>query len=667
MNRDHYAALLEGLLGLALGVVFATVCTRGWKRWFQGRDAVWTVTALAVAAACGLGVVFSFSRMGVIVVTTITLATLATALWRQRLAALLISASVGAGVLLASSAGLRGLPERFGQLIAERGDPFRIAIWLDSLETASQYLWTGSGLGTFAFAFRRSEAYAPLKFIDHAHSEYLELLVELGLPATLLLIGGALYLVIDTGRRARVLDDRRARRLAYGCLLGAAGMLLHSAVDFPLRMPAVAALFAVLLGYARGLSAAKQERAESSAYVEVSRLRIKRIVTVVPAALFTGGFSLVALLLLLGRWDHLDAEVRHERAYAAMMAGKPEEAGALYAEALHANPYAAALWLKRSELAEASGDVQGAVGMARLARRLEPYSVRTEWPLAHLYLRTAELEKAAGHLGLLAAAIPAMDATILDAAWDAGMTPGMISARIVPREAAATGQYLCYLARRQAWEAIVPACQALRCAELTIPPLLLRYAFDKMFEAGQGFEYRRLWELTGALSRNASPKQLSRRATPFSVDAPSIAEPGYGLAWVQHSVAGVSIGSLQDRTGLSALEVHFSRPLDLAYSHLRHDFAVEPLRRYVLEAEVRTEGLTGSEGVRLLIQSPRGAVASSEGVRRTVPWQRVRLSFRSGPSDHVLRLMIARYRSQKLDKYVQGRFLLRKLRVHAVH
>ena len=228
VNPDHYAALLEGILGPALGLVLATAATAGWKQWFQGRDAAWTVGALAVAAACGLGVVFSFSRMGVIVVSVMTLVTLLGAIRRQRLAALLLAGGVLGGVLLAASVGLRGLPERFSQLIAERGDPFRMAVWLDSLDTAAGRLWTGSGLGTFAFAFRRGEPYLPLKFVDHAHSEYLELLVELGLPVTLFLVGGVLYLLFSTGRKAHRVDDPRTRWLAFGCLLGAAALPLHS-------------------------------------------------------------------------------------------------------------------------------------------------------------------------------------------------------------------------------------------------------------------------------------------------------------------------------------------------------------------------------------------------------------------------------------------------------
>ena len=102
VNRNHYAALLEGILGPALGV----------------------------AASCGLGVVFSFSRMGVIVVTTMTVAALIVAMRSQRLAALFVGGSVLSAVALAFTVGLRGLPERFRQLITERGDPFRLAVWL---------------------------------------------------------------------------------------------------------------------------------------------------------------------------------------------------------------------------------------------------------------------------------------------------------------------------------------------------------------------------------------------------------------------------------------------------------------------------------------------------------------------------------------------------------
>lgn len=680
VNRDHYAALLEGILGPALGLVFATVATAGWKQWFQGRDPAWTIAALAVAAACGLGVVFSFSRMGVIVVAVMTLVTLVGAMRRQRLVALLVGGGVLSGVLLAGAVGLRGLPERFSQLIAERGDPFRVAVWLDSLDTAAGHLWTGSGLGTFAFAFRRSEPYLPLKFIDHAHSEYLELLVELGLPATLFLLSGGLYLLFDTVRQACLVDDAQARWLAFGCLLGVAGILLHSAVDFPLRMPAVAALVALLFGCARGIAegsaatdeaAAQQEQPDMQpssspeggrATPTLPKLRNLLVNQALPVLLMAG-FSLLGASLLLGQWEHLDAETLNERAYASMAGGHPQQAERLYIEALRVHPYSAALWLKRSEIAEMSGDMQTATQMAELARSLEPNSVRTEWPLAHLYLRAGEIDKATRPLGLLAASVPSMRTTIFDTAWDAAMSPGLVTSTIVPRDAPAVGEYLCYLARRQAWDAIVPACHELGCADLAIAPKLLRYTFDKMFEAGRGREYRALWRIVATATPDASHDSFAEPAGTAATGSRWFGARGYGLDWVQQPIEDVSVAPREDEPGGRALEVHFLTPLDLAYSHLRHDFLVEPDRRYVLEADVRAEKLTGSEGVRLLVQSPAGALATSDGVLRTTLWRQVKVPFRAGPADHVLRLLVVRDRSRKLDKFIQGRFYLRNVRV----
>ena len=346
-----------------------------------------------------------------------------------------------------------------------------------------------------------------------------------------------------------------------------------------------------------------------------------------------------------------------------MAGGHPQQAERLYIEALRVHPYSAALWLKRSEIAEMSGDMPAATRMVELARSLEPNSVRTEWPLAHLYLRAGEIEKATRPLGLLAASVPSMRATILDTAWDAGVSPGLVTSSIVPRDAPAVGEYLCYLARRRAWDAIVPACHELGCADLAIAPKLLRYTFDKLFDAGRGLEYRALWRIVATATPDASHDSFAEPAGTAATGSRWFGARGYGLDWVQQPIEGVSVSPREDEPGGRVLEVHFLTPLDLAYSHLRHDFLVEPGRRYVLEADVRAEKLTGSEGVRLLVQSPAGALAASDGVRSTVSWQQVKIPFRAGPADHVLRLMVVRYRSEKLDRFIQGRFYLRNVRV----
>jgi hypothetical protein len=174
-----------------------------------------------------------------------------------------------------------------------------------------------------------------------------------------------------------------------------------------------------------------------------------------------------------------------------MVDGRWEEADTLLRQSLNANPYAAAVWLKRAEIAEARGEPERGTRMARVAQSLEPYTLRVEWPLAQLDLRAGNFEEASSSLGLLARHIPAMRATIYDAAWRAGMPPKLIIDRIVPHWTEAAGEYLCYLARRGEWTQIMPAYRALVPPREQAPPAeMLRYVARRLSEARRDVEGR---------------------------------------------------------------------------------------------------------------------------------------------------------------------------------
>jgi tetratricopeptide (TPR) repeat protein len=261
---------------------------------------------------------------------------------------------------------------------------------------------------------------------------------------------------------------------------------LHAAVDFPLRIPAVAALAAVLAGVASGLSASRHPQS-----------LLVRLAAGVGAAAFLA----LSLGLLFGAAEDKNAETLFALGSAAMADGHWEEAERFYQRALAAHPFAAAVWLKRAEIAELQGDRRGALEMATLAQRLEPYTLRAEWPLAHLYLRAGDFERAAVPLNRLATGLPSIRAAAFEAAWRAGMDPVTITRSVVPRNGEAIGEYLCYLVRQGAWEQIVPAYQDLNPEGAhEVPAKLLQYTFDKLLEAGarpEGEQLRQLVRRSG--------------------------------------------------------------------------------------------------------------------------------------------------------------------------
>jgi tetratricopeptide (TPR) repeat protein len=179
-----------------------------------------------------------------------------------------------------------------------------------------------------------------------------------------------------------------------------------------------------------------------------------------------------------------------------MADGEWNEAERLYLRALEANPFAAAVWLKRAEIAELQSDRRGALEMVTLAQRLEPYTLRVEWPLAHLYLRGGDFETAAVPLNRLATGLPSSRAAVFEAAWRAGMDPSAITHSVVPRNGEAIGDYLCYLVWKSAWREIVPAYQELNPeGTQEVPAKMLHYTFDRLFAAGAHREGEHLRQL----------------------------------------------------------------------------------------------------------------------------------------------------------------------------
>jgi tetratricopeptide (TPR) repeat protein len=335
-NRNILAAWLVGCYGAALALWAGET---GRRRWFVG----------AAAVVLGAATVLTFSRMGVIALVS---ATVVFGVTRRR-------AGLATGLAVAAVAALVGIPAlaaRYRPEVLALEKQGRVAMWADSLGALRRYAILGAGAGAFPYAFRRSHPYLEAYTIDHSHSDYLETLVEWGAPAGLLLAGTLVGSVV----RRRSLDGRE-----WGCLAGVAGILVHGLADFPLRVPAVAGLVAVLLG----LAARDAERGPG-----------RRVVATVAVALAVLSFALPRL----NGWN---AAAQYDTGRRAFEEGQVDAAEQAYRRGLAANPYAAPLWMELAFLAEARGDADAALRYAGLAADLEPHTNRTQWWAQNLYLR----------------------------------------------------------------------------------------------------------------------------------------------------------------------------------------------------------------------------------------------------------------------------------------
>jgi O-antigen ligase len=204
----------------------------------------WYILGLIVLAG---SVLLSHSRAGLIAVSigiAALLILIAAAPSIRSRWGLWFGGSVAAGwvgiVLLTGSTTF----DRFG--LSATDHDIRPGIDTAVLRAIGDNLIAGTGLGSFSSIFQLYQPLSVPGYVDTAHNDYLENILELGLPAALLLFGTVLYL----GARCIVGVFKRRRDAVYPCAGAAATVLVgvHSAFDFSLQIPAVTIVYATLLG-----------------------------------------------------------------------------------------------------------------------------------------------------------------------------------------------------------------------------------------------------------------------------------------------------------------------------------------------------------------------------------------------------------------------------------
>ncbi len=169
----------------------------------------------------------------------------------------------------------------------------RPAIWKDTLNMARDFPVVGTGLGTFAFVFPIYRSFYTSRFCLHAHSDWIQLASETGLPGLCLVIAFIIIVVAYVARGMRQNRDPVAWGLMVGGLTALAIIFAHSFVDFNLHIPSNALYLTVIL--ALTLATARGRR----------RARISQVRTEFYAAgkAFTGWYAarcVVWAVLLVG-------------------------------------------------------------------------------------------------------------------------------------------------------------------------------------------------------------------------------------------------------------------------------------------------------------------------------------------------------------------------------
>jgi O-antigen ligase len=136
--------------------------------------------------------------------------------------------------------------DRFEQKRVEVDSTTRLNAYKIALTAIADNPWRGFGLGAFDAAFKMYRDSTVRAWFHHAHNDYLELAVELGVPFALMYLFAVMAAISCCVQGAA----KRKRDEVFPILAVAASATvgLHSFVDFSMQIPAVAAIYSGILG-----------------------------------------------------------------------------------------------------------------------------------------------------------------------------------------------------------------------------------------------------------------------------------------------------------------------------------------------------------------------------------------------------------------------------------
>jgi len=259
VNHDHYAGLMEMLVPIPLVISMGHLFS-------GGKRALVAFCAVLMASTIFL----SGSRGGMIAfVLQIVLFAALTLVRRKNPRAAL--GLVAVCLLVFSFLVFLGKGQVLGRL-GDLGPGIRWEITKDCLKMFSHRPVWGWGLGTFPTVYPSYRSFYTNLFVNEAHNDYAQVLVETGLLGFALMLWFLITLYRRGLSNSRHWELKWDGAVSLAALLGCTGILFHSFVDFNMQIPANAALFYVLCALAASELSSQSSRSTRTRAAEAEEI-----------------------------------------------------------------------------------------------------------------------------------------------------------------------------------------------------------------------------------------------------------------------------------------------------------------------------------------------------------------------------------------------------------
>jgi Flp pilus assembly protein TadD len=220
-----------------------------------------TVTGLILAGCIAAGVFCSLSRGGTLAMLGAAMLTLLAAAlagrWRRGWLGPMLVTGVAACLLVGYVGQGDRVQQRLATLLDEsaRQSDGRLVNWQDGWLAAGDLLPAGSGLGTYRYIYQAYQQQPNSAWFYHAENQYLQALVEAGLPGLGLLLAALGLVALACWRLLQRAPDAATYALGVAGTFALSSQAIHAVFDFGLYLPANMLLLAMICGAVCGRAA----------------------------------------------------------------------------------------------------------------------------------------------------------------------------------------------------------------------------------------------------------------------------------------------------------------------------------------------------------------------------------------------------------------------------
>ena len=701
INRNHFAALLNMLLPLAVGLLFTARARKGQRPATRSESLAKTWIVLLGCSVMGAAVVLSQSRGGTLsLLMTLLFMALLLSMGRRKVPRHGLSA-VAAMVLLflvvgmGAAFGLEALMERFGSLDESLS---RVEVYHDSLDMIGDSPLVGVGPGMYRWTFRTYQTTQPNRLYDHAHNDYLETAVEWGVPLAVLAWGFVFWRLYRSAVLFLVARDPRHQGLALGTAGALFSILIHSLVDFGLRIPAILMVFACVVALSWSLDSMAVRGLEGAGGRVGPAVSLSLRVVLIATLLMAGWVVLQRSRAIqmaqpeegvagLERAVRIDPEAS-EHHYLLGMAyrdlpgtGDPASALEQLRAAVRLNPYAWRYWLELSRMQELIGEMEQAEESLGVAVRLNPGSGAYRWRLANLMLRQGSIDRAVDELteAVRLESILAEPAVAL--LLKIGLEEDGIR-QLLPADRPALLRLLhsmVSLARRSASAPVVTPPEATALLEEIWSRLLGdpepmtvdggRNYVAHLIHSGEYVKARQAWIDLARINglTDAEFEQGRNRVWNGGFEIETMGSP---LGWqigrsAAYEVRRTGGGELDDP---AALEIEFLGSENLDFTQVAQTLILQPGATYRLSLKMRVAGLGTDQGmfIEVLAREPSALLVTTEPLLGTTDWTAVEAEFDVPEGSGQALIRLRRRPSQQIDNRLRGQLWVDSVKIEPV-